>query len=454
MKKLLLINPVGRRSGYLLSKFSTFSPLALAYVGAVSPPNWEVKIADENFDKFEFEGADLVGITAFTSNINRAYEIARMYRERKIKVIIGGIHASMLPDEALQYADAVVVGEVEGIWKRVISDFENNRLSPKYIGPRIDLARSSITPRRDLLHPNYLWNSVQTSRGCPFNCNFCSVSRYLGKEYRQRRVKDVLDELKEIKGEYITFLDDNLIGYSLHSKSRAMELFKGMIQRGLSKKWWMQTSINATDDEQAVELASQAGCMFVFIGFESISKATLKDMKKAVNLKIGVENYKEVVDIFHKYGIGVFGGFIIGNDYESPTYYKELAEFLVHSGIDIIQISILTPLAGTALMEQLQKEGRLIYQDFPQDWDKYRMSYVVHQPQDVETYTIYVGNNYIKDRVYSFPTYQYRILKSLYSLKNLTNFYASYRLSQSFKKSWQNSHYYKKYPMSLNLADS
>jgi radical SAM superfamily enzyme YgiQ (UPF0313 family) len=453
MKELLLINPVGRRSGLLLSKFSTFPPLGLAYVAAVTPSNWEVKIADENFDKFEFKGADLVGITAFTSNINRAYEIAQMYRKRKIKVIMGGIHASMLPDEALQYADAVVVGEVEGVWKRAISDFENNRLSSKYIGPQIDLTQFSITPRRDLLHPNYLWHSVQTSRGCPFNCYFCSVSRYLGKEYRQRSAKDVLDELDEIKGQYIAFVDDNLIGYSPETKSRAIELFKGMIELGLSKKWWMQASINAADDEQVVSLAGLAGCMYVFIGFETISKGTLKGMKKAANLKIGVENYKKVVDTFHKYGIGVFGAFIIGNDYETPTYYRELAQFLVRSGIDIVQITILTPLAGTTLMEQLQKEGRLVYQDFPKDWDKYRFSYVVHQPQGVDADTIYLGNNYIKDRIYSFPAYQYRMLKSLHSLKNLTNFYASYKFNKALKKGWQSSHYYKRYPTTLSFTD-
>jgi len=454
MKKLLLINPVGRRSGTLLSKFSTFPPLSCAYVASVTPSNWEVKITDENFDKFEFEEADLIGITAFTSNINRAYEIARMYQKRKIKVIMGGIHVSMLPDEALRYADTVVIGEVEGIWERVINDFENNCLSPKYIGPRVDLNRFTVKPRRDLLHPSYLWQSVQTSRGCPFNCYFCSVSKYLGKKYRQRRAEDVLDELEGLKGKYVFFLDDNLIGYSPESKSRAMELFNGMVQHGLSKKWWMQASINIADDERVVDLAAQAGCMYVFIGFETISNAMLKVMKKGVNLKIGVENYKRVVDTFHKYGIGVLGAFIIGNDYESPKYYRELAEFLVLSNIDIIQITILTPLPGTTLMEQLQKEGRLVYQDFPQDWDKYRLSYMVHQPQGVESETIYTGNNYIKNRIYSFPIYQYRILKSLYNLKNLTNFYSSYQANQAYKKGWQNSHYYLKYPTNLTTIES
>ena len=227
-----------RKSGTLLSKFSTFPPLSLAYVAAVTPSNWEVKIVDENFDKFVFEEADLVGITAFTTTISRAYEIACMYRERKIKVVMGGIHVSMLPDEALQYADVVVVGEVESIWERVINDFENKRLSTKYVGIQIDLTQFKITPRHDLLHPEYFWHSVQTSRGCPFNCYFCSVSKHLGKEYRQRKPQEILNELEEIRGKYITFVDDNLIGYSPESKNRAMELFKGMIQRRLRKKWW------------------------------------------------------------------------------------------------------------------------------------------------------------------------------------------------------------------------
>ena len=450
MKKLLLINPVSRKSGLLLSRFSTFPPLGLAYVAAVTPSGWEVNIADENINEFKFEEADLVGITAFTSNINRAYEIAQMYQERKIKVVIGGIHASMLPDEALQYADTVVVGEAENIWQKLIADFEHNRLSRLYVGPRVNLGQFKILPRRDLLHPQYFWHSVQTSRGCPFNCEFCSVSKYLGKEFRQRDVHQVLSELAEIKGKFLAFVDDNLIGYSPNSETRAADLFKGMIAQGLNLKWWMQTSINAANDEHLIELAAQAGCLFAFIGFEAINKNMLKDMKKGVNIKIGVKNYKKVVDVFHRYGIAVYGAFIIGSDFESRAYYKELAEFLVRSGIDIIQITLLTPLPGSDLMERLQKEDRIIYNNYPQDWDKYRFSYLVHQPQEVKPQTIYIGNNHIKKAIYSFPAYQYRLMRSFLSLRNNTSFYATYKFNKALKKGWKNSHYYKDYPIDLD----
>ncbi len=446
MRKLLLINPMGRRSGMLLSRVSTLPPLSLAYVAAVTPPSWEVVIQDENFTPLTWEEADLVGITAFTSNINRAYEIAEAYRKRKIKVIMGGIHVSMVPEEALSYADSVVVGEVENIWKTVIEDFEQNRLQPKYLGPLVDLARSSVRPRRDLIHPGYLWSSLQTSRGCPFHCRFCSVSKYLGKEYRQRPAEAVLKELEEIEGEYLFFLDDNLIGYSPESRQRAKKIFEGMIQRGLKKKWWMKTSINAAEDEELLELASRAGCMFAFVGFETTDPETLKAMRKGINLKMGIDNYRRVVDTFHRHRIGVYGAFILGNDYETPEYYRRLAEFLPRSGIDIFQISILTPLPGTQLMEQLGQEGRLLYTDFPRDWAKYRFSYVVHQPQGLTEETIYRADSFLKKKIYSFPWYPARLAKSFFHLKSLHNFYVMRKLNQAGKRSWQNAHYYSKYP--------
>lgn len=449
MRKLLLINPVGRKSGYLMSRFTTFAPLALGYVAAVTPSRWQVKIIDENFEPFTYEDADLVGITAFTSNINRAYEIAKVYCSKKTNVVIGGIHVSMFPEEAKQYANVIVSGEAESIWPTVINDFESSKLKRKYVGKRLDLTASNFTPRRDLFHPNYFWQSLQTSRGCPFECNFCSVSKYLGRTFRQRKPKAVLSELSEIDGEYIAFVDDNLIGYQKSSRLRANAIFEGMIRLDLKKKWWMQTSINAADDERTIELAAKAGCMFAFIGFETLNRRTLKEMKKGVNLSLGAEKYKKVVEIFHKYGIGVMGAFIIGNDFESSSYYKKLTDFINKSRIDIIQISVLTPLPGTRLMRALQEENRIIHNDFPTDWDKYRFSYLVHRPDGIDPEIVYKGDNYIKDRLYSFPAYHLRLLNTFVNLRSKTKFMTAVMLNKALKKSWQNSHYYNKFGKDL-----
>lgn len=449
MRKLLLINPVGHKSGFLLSRATTFPPLSLAYLASLTPSNWQIKILDENFEDFQFEEADLVGITAFTSNINRAYEIARIYRERNIKVILGGIHASMLPDEALQFADAVVTGEAENIWGNVIHDFENNALLPKYKGEFVDLTKFDIIPRRDLLHPGYFWQTVQTSRGCPMNCNFCSVSRYLGSQYRQRKADEILKELEGIESDYIFFADDNLVGYGKEAYQRAKDLFSGMINRKLNKKWWMQTSINAAEDEEVIKLAAQAGCLFVFIGFETITTDSLKNFKKGVNIKVGVENYKKVVDVFHKYGIAVLGAFIMGSDYETPEYYKQFTEFLIKSNIDIFQITFLTPLPGTDFFEQLKTENRLLYTYYPADWDKYRFSYVVHKINGSTPELIYTASNYIKKRLYSFPVYPLRLLKSFLNIKAFKNWLVIFKYNQGYKKGWEKSHYYSKYPSEL-----
>jgi radical SAM superfamily enzyme YgiQ (UPF0313 family) len=227
-KKLLLVNPVNpSRVGLTANRSSRFQPLGLGIIAALSPSDWKVEIVDENFAPFEFRNADLVGLTAFTANVARAYEISSRYRKRSVPTILGGIHSSMCQEEALQYADAVVVGEAESVWPQVISDFESGRLQEVYKGDLVDL-QSVPQPRRDLFHPGYMFGSVQTSRGCPMNCDFCSVTIFNGSRYRKRPVEKVLDELQTIPQKMVFFVDDNIIGYGKNDEERAIALFKGM----------------------------------------------------------------------------------------------------------------------------------------------------------------------------------------------------------------------------------
>ena len=449
MNKLLLINPVQKKSGYLLSRFTTFSPLGLAYLAGVTPAGWDVEMIDENFSPFVFKKADLVGITAFTGSINRAYEIASEYRTAGIPVILGGIHASMVTEEVMIHADAVVAGEGEGAWPRVLEDFLKGELKKIYIGEKIDLADFPPRPRRDLLDKRYIWQSVQTSRGCPFDCTFCSVTRYLGKAFRQRTPEDVLDELETLPGKYLAFVDDNLIGNTFESRERAKAIFRGMIERNIKKRWWMQTSINAADDPEVLRLAAESGCFIAFVGFETIDQSSLKMMHKGVNMKIGVDNYREVVRGFHRYGIGVMGGFIIGNDYESPAYYREFASFLLKSGIDICQISILTPLPGTELFDRTIESGSIIYDEFPEDWKKYRLSRVVHRPKGLDPEDVYRGDNYIKKKIYTGRGLFLRMTRTLIAIKKPLRFFGILFFNSAMRRSWKRSYYYGRYPHCL-----
>ncbi len=259
-KKLLLINPVNPgQTGVTVNKSSIFPPLGLGIIAALTPEDFEVKIIDENIESFKFENADLVGITAFTASSNRAYELAAIYREQKIPVIMGGIHASMLPDEALKFVDTVVIGEAETIWEEVISDFCRGELKQVYRGQFPDLKNTTV-PKRELFSNQYLFATIQTSRGCPIDCYFCSVTPFNGKKYRQRPYEEVLDELGKIPQQMIFFVDDNLLGYGKEAEERAINLFKGMLERKLNKKWFCQASLNFGDNEEVTSGLTESYC--------------------------------------------------------------------------------------------------------------------------------------------------------------------------------------------------
>jgi radical SAM superfamily enzyme YgiQ (UPF0313 family) len=383
-RRLLLVNPVNpARTGLTVNRRSRFPPIGLGIVAALTPASWDIELADENWEPFVYRDADLVGITAFTASANRAYEIAALYRARGTPVVMGGIHASMRPEEALKFADAVVIGEAESVWAQVVADAEAGRLQETYNGGWPDLA-GLRPPRRDLFHPGYRFASVQTSRGCPMDCEFCSVTAFNGLRYRRRPVEDVLNELTSIPQRLIFFVDDNIIGYGKQSQEQAKELFRGMVERKLDKVWFCQASLNFADDEELLYLAGRAGCRMVFIGLEAEEADALAEVNKRLNLKRGVDSYDEAFRRMHRAGIAVLGAFIFGMDSDSPESLRRRSEYMVRSGVDVMQATVLTPLPGTRVFRHLEQEGRLLYNDFPQDWAKYDMTEVVHRPAGME----------------------------------------------------------------------
>jgi radical SAM superfamily enzyme YgiQ (UPF0313 family) len=268
-KTLLLINPANKTgSGFIVNKDTRYQPLSLGIIAALTPPHWKVKIIDENFREFRYYDADLVGFTAFSSTVVRAYELAAVYRERGIPTIIGGIHASMCPEEAGRYVDCVVTGEAETIWPTIIDDFERSQLKPLYRGTLSNLILSP-QPRRELFHPGYVFASVQTTRGCPMNCDFCSVTAFNGAHYRFRPIQEVIAEMKSIPQKNVFILDDNIVGYNTKAQERAIELFKAIIGSGIRKDWIGQASLNVADNEEVLKYAARSGCRMLFIGIES-----------------------------------------------------------------------------------------------------------------------------------------------------------------------------------------
>ena len=420
-KRLVLINPVNpARVGLTVNKSSRFPPIGLGIIATLTPPDWQVSLVDENWDSFTYREADLVGITAFTASACRAYEIAAQYRQNNVPVIMGGIHASMCPQEALQYVDAVVLGEAESIWQTVLSDFDTGQLKKEYHGERAELSNMA-QPRRDLFRADYMFASVQTSRGCPMDCEFCSVTAFNGRQYRQRPVEDVLDELATIPQKMIFFVDDNIIGYGEKSKERAKALFQGMVERKLDKWWFCQASINFGDDEEVLQWAKKAGCQMVFLGIEAEEMDALKEVHKQLNAQRGISAYDTAFKNIQNAGIAVLGAFIFGMDGDTPQKLESRAKYMRRSsGIDVMQTTFLTPLPGTRLYDQYQQENRLQYTQFPSDWQHYDMTEVIHQPGRMTADQLQSLMKTLNRRMYAWPVLIRKAINTFWQTRDMT----------------------------------
>lgn len=417
--KLLLINPFNQaKTDETFDKRSISPPLGLGMIAGLTPKDWDIEIIDENFDVFKYKEADLVGITVLTSAAFRAYEISEIYRKKGIPTVLGGIHVSMLADEAEQYADTIVIGEAEIVWKTLLDDFLNNKLKKRYVGELKGL-ENSVHPRRDLFHPGYTYANIQTTRGCPMNCDFCSVHTFNGNKYRERPVDEVLDEIETIDDEHLFFVDDNLIGYTKDSAKRAISLFKGMIDRGIKKDWYCQASLNIADNEEVLKYAAESGCRMILIGIESEKIDQLQETNKKMNIKIGVDHYEESFQKIHKHGISVLGALVFGLDSDSLEDIKNRTKFAIESGIDAMQATIITPLPGTGLYKRLEKEGRLLYTNFPKDWEHYHFLEVSHKPIKMTPQELSDAMKECWTQLWDKKTVYRKMLKTLKQTKNV-----------------------------------
>jgi radical SAM superfamily enzyme YgiQ (UPF0313 family) len=435
MPRLLLVNPSNTHKGLGNIRSTAFPPLNLPYLAALTPAHYQVDVIDENIEPFRYRDADIVGITAYTASVNRGYQIAQTYRNKGIPTIMGGIHVSMMPDEAQTYCDSIAIGEAETIWPKILKDFESGCLKKRYIGEWIDLADLPI-PRREILKNQYYkWGSIQTSRGCPMDCSFCSVTAFNGRRFRRRPLESVINELEQIPQKKILITDDNILGYGREDLEWTRSFFKKIIEKKIKKIFFTQTSIQFGEDDLLLKLAAKAGLKLVFVGMESVNPQTLKTFGKSINLKILQEKrYNETIKRIRKAGIAFLGAFIIGGDEEDASTFYPTLKFIESSHIDVPQISKLTPLPGTRLWKTMNEEKRMIAQSFPQAWDDYRLTRILFQPAKMTVEDINEGNAYLKMNLYSLWKTVRRAFSTLIATKSLTSAVIAYNFNKSFRK--------------------
>ncbi len=403
--KLLLISPELKESIFSYSEKDVrsfwFPRLSLPVLAALTPPDVEVRLLDESIEKVDFdEEADLVGISVMTFLAPRAYEIAREFRSRGVKVVLGGIHPTAMPEEAKANADSVVVGEAEGLWERLIQDFKKGELKPFYRQTGLPSLENLPHPRRDLLKSDaYLTvNCLQASRGCPFGCEFCSVTNFFGNTYRLRPIKDVVKELESMPPGYTVFVDDNIAG----NRKYSMELFEAIKPMGLN--WGGQSSLKLADDPELLEKAVGSGCTALFLGIESLSQENLKKVKKGFNR---VEKYKESIKKFLDHGINVTAGIIFGFDGDDESVFERTVEFLEENRVTLSTPAILTPLPGTPFYRQMEKEGRI----FDRNFEHYDGRHATFYPKLMSPETLQEGYYWVNHRLFSIPSIVKRVVR-------------------------------------------
>ena len=450
-RKLLLVDPYPRESPYHLGaserKAIWFPKLSLPAIAAYTPEHWEVEVQDEAVREINLDyPADMVGISVMTCYAPRAYQLADEFRKRGVPVVLGGVHPTYCPDEALQHCDAIVTGEAEESWPRLVEDFEAGRMQRHYKMEQFPPLDNYKPPRVDLLSEDaYMTRQCTfTTRGCHFDCEFCSVSPFNGKSTRRRPVAEVVAEIQRVKGwvceelvgrmgrssvlealkiaakirfgiedgSIFAFVDD------LHNSNRAYcrELWAAL--KPLNIKWGCQSTLFLGDDAEMVKLAAESGCVSVFVGLESIFEESLGETHKPFNK---VKKFEEEIKMFHDHGIMVNPGIVFGFDNDDESVFERTVEFLVKNHCELAYFNVLTPLPGTPLQARYEAAGRI----FDRNWAHYDGKHVTFRPTRMTPEQLQEGFYWAQHQFYSLPNI----------LKRISN--TSQRIIPRFQMNWE-----------------
>ena len=420
--KILLVLPAGERVRVTRENpkvpqraMLRFSVLSLTVVAALTPREHEVQIVDENVEPLDFDiDCDVVGITFMTALAPRAYEIAEKFRQRGKLVVAGGYHATLCPEDAAQHFDALVIGDAEGAWERLLADVQEGTLRRVYRqtdssalnpGAAQGVLQTPV-PRRELLRHtarHYATiNAVQAGRGCRHNCRYCSVTVFHGRKYRRRPVAEVVAELRALPRNFI-FVDDNIIA----EREYALELFHAMIP--LRKRWVSQCSVLIADDPELLQLAHAAGCRGLFIGIETDSDENLAAMNKQFNQ---TGSYAGRLHRIRRAGIGVIAGMIVGMDADNTGVFERTLRFLQATQIDAVQLNILTPLPGTPLHADMDGASRVT----DRDWSHYDYRHVVFQPARMTAKELQAGADWLYAQFYRLDRILSRFARAVFTV--------------------------------------
>jgi radical SAM superfamily enzyme YgiQ (UPF0313 family) len=335
---------------------AAMQPLVFAILAGLTPPDVELDFFDERLEPIpEDHDTDLVGLSVDTYTARRAYQIATQFRRRDIPVVMGGYHPSFLPEETLAYADAVVIGDAEGIWGQLVQDVQRGRLQRIYRDSKQPSLEGLKFDRSIFKGKGYkLVAPVQFGRGCRYACDFCSIHAFYGSHTRQRPVAEVVAEIEALDRRYIVFIDDNLFVDIL----KVEELLRALIP--LNIHWACQISIDIAENAQLMDLMAKSGCFCAMIGFESLHEDNLRQMKKKWNLKHG--DYDITIRKFRDRGIMVYASLVFGYDYDTVDTFDVTAEFAIRSKCALANVNTLAPMPGSRLYNRLMKENRLIYE--------------------------------------------------------------------------------------------